>query len=113
VEIDPSPTLVLVLTTVGGDADAASIAATLVEERLAACVNVYPVRSTFRWRGAVEVAAEQQLVLKTTTLRLDALLTRLTALHPYEVPEVLVVPVRGAGASYAAWVGDAVSEQGG
>jgi periplasmic divalent cation tolerance protein len=102
--------VVLVLTTLGADADAASLARTLVEERLAACVNILPVMtSVYRWKGAIEQDREQQLVIKTTAGRLPALEVRLQALHPYEVPEFLVVPASGGSAAYTAWVADQVS----
>jgi periplasmic divalent cation tolerance protein len=101
---------VLVLTTLGADADAAALARTLVEERLAACVNVLPaMTSLYRWKGAVEQDREQQLVIKTTPSRLRALEVRLKALHPYEVPEFLVVPAEGGSAAYLAWVRESVS----
>ena len=102
--------IVLVLTTLDERADAASFAGTLVTERLAACVNVLPaMRSIYRWKGSVESASEQQLVIKTSSDRLEALTARLSELHPYEVPEILVVAVRDAAPNYRAWLTDAVS----
>ena len=95
----------LVLTTLGGAADAAALAQTLVDERLAACVNVLPVMtSVYRWNGKVEQDREQQLVIKTTAAQVDALEVRLRALHPYEVPEFLVVLVDGASEVYGDWL---------
>jgi periplasmic divalent cation tolerance protein len=98
--------LVLVLTTMPDDDRAAELAGTLVEERLAACVNVHGrMMSTYRWKGAVEREAERQVVIKTTRDRLSALEARLRELHPYELPEfVLLTP--GAGAAYETWVVD-------
>ena len=96
------------LTTLGAGADAAALARTLVEERLAACVNILPpMRSVYRWKGAIETEAEQQLVIKTSADRLDALEARLLALHPYETPELLVLDAAGSDA-YLAWVGESV-----
>ena len=96
--------MVLVLTTLGAGDDAAALARALVEERLAACVAVVPgLRSVYRWDGAVTEAAEQQLVIKTTRARLDALERRLGALHPYDVPEFIVLAGE-ASAAYGAWV---------
>jgi periplasmic divalent cation tolerance protein len=88
------------------DADTARrIGRTLVEERLAACVNVIPgVSSIYRWKGAVEEAAEVLLVVKTRAARADALAARVRTLHPYELPEVVVLPVRGGSRAYMQWV---------
>ncbi len=98
----------IVLTTLGADADAAALARTLVEERLAACVNVLPpMTSIYRWKGQLEHDREQQLVIKTTTGRVAALEARLRELHPYELPEFLVLAA-AAGAAYGAWVGESV-----
>ncbi|MEQ1757540.1 MAG: divalent-cation tolerance protein CutA [Vicinamibacterales bacterium] len=100
--------LLLVLTTLEAETDAAPLAQLLVEERLAACVNVLPpMLSIYRWKGAVEQAREQQLIIKTSADRLDALKARLVELHPYEVPEVVVIGADGA-ASYEAWLAEAV-----
>ena len=96
--------LVLVLTTLGGDADAAALARTLVEERLAACVNVVPgMTSIYRWKGSVDQEREQQLIIKTTPDRVEALEARLRQLHPYEVPEFIRLEAE-AGAAYGDWV---------
>lgn len=99
--------MVLVLTTVS-DRDGDSIANTLIEERLAACVNLHgPMTSVYRWKGAVERDGERQLVIKTTRARLPALATRLAALHDYELPEFIVVPVVETSAAYLDWVVEA------
>jgi periplasmic divalent cation tolerance protein len=99
----------IVLTTIGTDTDPGALASTLVEERLAACVNVLPpMVSVYRWQGSVERSPEHQIVIKTTTDRLDALEARLRQLHPYEVPELLVLDVARGGAAYLAWVRDSV-----
>lgn len=100
----PTPSLALVLTTLGGDADAAALARTLVTEGLAACVNVLPgITSVYRWKGAIEADREQLLVIKTGAERVAALQTRLLELHPYELPEFVVLDAR-ASMAYAAWV---------
>lgn len=101
---------VIVLTTIGAGADAAALARTLVEERLAACVNIVPgLTSVYRWQGVIEQDAEQQLVVKTTADRVAALEARLGALHPYDLPEFLVLEVGGGGAAYLAWLRQAVA----
>jgi periplasmic divalent cation tolerance protein len=100
---------VIVLTTIGESADAISLARTLVEERLAACVNVLPpMTSLYRWQGNVEQDREQQMVIKTEAKRLEALQARLRELHPYELPEFLVLPAGGGSAAYLAWVAESV-----
>ena len=99
----------IVLTTLGADADALALARTLIDERVAACVNVLPpMTSVYHWQGRVEQAQEQQLVIKTTAGQLPRLKVRLAALHPYEVPELLVVPVSDGSEAYLAWLRDAV-----
>ena len=101
---------VIVLTTWPADRDPAPFALALVQERLAACVNVLgEMQSTYRWAGQVETATERQLVIKTVGERVPALEARLRALHPYEVPEFLVISTSGGSASYVAWVRDSVS----
>jgi periplasmic divalent cation tolerance protein len=101
------PDVVIALTTWPAGEDAAPTAATLVEERLAACVNLMPeMESTYRWKNAVEHERERQMIIKTTRPRVDALMARLKQLHPYDVPEVLVVPVVGGSEAYLAWVGE-------
>ena len=101
------PDLVIVLTTMPDDARADELARTLVEERLAACVNVHgPMMSTYRWKGSVERDAERQLVIKTTRDRVAALEARLRQLHPYDLPEFVVVGVEGGSDAYLRWVSD-------
>jgi len=98
---------VVVLATFPADGDAETLASTLVEERLAACVNVLPVmRSLYRWQGAVDKADERQLIIKTTAARIPDLEARLKALHPYDVPEFLVLPVSSGSHDYLAWLAD-------
>jgi len=98
-----------VFTTLGADADATVFAQTLVEERLAACVNVLPpMISVYRWKGRVEQDREQQLIIKTTSDSLGRLQARVRELHPYEVPEFLVLPAVGGSDSYLTWVQESV-----
>jgi periplasmic divalent cation tolerance protein len=84
------------------------IARALVEERLAACVNAHPVRSVYRWKGAVESADEVTLVIKAPAEGLARLRARLVELHPYELPEFVVLDVDLAASlpAYVAWVRD-------
>jgi periplasmic divalent cation tolerance protein len=83
---------------------AADLARSLVEEGLAACVNLVPgVRSIYRWKGAVQDDPESVLIIKAPAGRLPALAARLEALHPYEVPELLVLAPEAALGPYLAW----------
>jgi periplasmic divalent cation tolerance protein len=96
---------VVVLVT-APDADvAARIARTLVEEKLAACGNVLPqIRSIYRWEGNVEDAAEALLLLKTTRSRFKEVVDRVRQIHPYQVPEVVAVPIVAGLDAYLDWV---------
>lgn len=95
----------LVLTTLPDEEAAARVARTLVEERLAACGNILPgARSIYRWRGAVEDAGECLLLLKVPADGVGRLAARLRTLHPYEVPEILVLPIERGAPDYLAWV---------
>jgi periplasmic divalent cation tolerance protein len=100
---------VVVLVTAPSDTVAVELVRTLVAERLAACGNIVPaVRSIYRWQGEVQDETEVLLLLKTTRSRQAALQSRVTELHPYEVPEVLALPVLDGLAAYVGWVEDAV-----
>ena len=104
VRIAPPDGLLLVLTNVPDHDVAASIARTLVDERLAACVNVLgECRSVYRWKGAVEQADEVTLLVKTTRRRHAACQRRLKALHPYEVPELVTIAPHAVWPAYASW----------
>ena len=100
---------VVVLSAIGRQPDAQRIAHTLVEERLAACVNVIPgVVSVYRWKGVVEQEPEVLLVIKTTAPQVDALKARLLQLHPYELPEVVVLRIDSGHGPYLAWIEEQV-----
>jgi periplasmic divalent cation tolerance protein len=96
---------VIVLTTMPHEQDPTPMATALVEEGLVACVNLLPpMRSVYRWQGSIEQADEVQMVMKTTADRVPALRQRLRQLHPYDVPEFLVLPISGGSDDYLAWV---------
>jgi periplasmic divalent cation tolerance protein len=88
------------------DAEAAeSLVRRLVEERIVACGTILPeVRSIYRWQGAVERATEAQVLFKTTVAGAERLIRRVPELHPYEVPEVLVLPVEAGYTPYLEWI---------
>lgn len=95
-----------------GRLGAEALARQLVEEGLCACVNVVPgVRSVFRWEGRVDRADELLLLVKTTAAAAPRLRERLRALHPYEVPEILELPVAGGLEAYVRWVVDSVQDR--
>ncbi len=100
----------LVLVTCGRLAEARNIARAVIENRLAACVNVIsaPVESIYRWKGKVESAKEFLLVIKTTGDRIRGLEQAITRLHSYDVPEFLILNVSGGSRKYLKWVGDSV-----
>jgi periplasmic divalent cation tolerance protein len=101
---------VIVLTTVRVTSDWRTLASSLVNEGLAACVNVLgEMDSVYRWQGEVEVDRERQIVIKTTAGRVSALEARLRVLHDYELPEFIVLPLAGGGESYLQWVRDSVA----
>jgi periplasmic divalent cation tolerance protein len=110
VAVSSHPDAVIVLTTLAAGTDAAALARTLVAERLAACVNLLPVMtSVYRWEGRVEEDQERQLVIKTAGHRVTALVERLHRLHPYAVPEVLVIQASEGSEEYLRWIRDSVS----
>ncbi|MGA8569136.1 MAG: divalent-cation tolerance protein CutA [Candidatus Binataceae bacterium] len=95
----------IVLSTAGAEPQARSIARRLVDERLAACVNIVgPIRSVYRWRDAVEDEPEFLLLIKTRASLLGRVERRVIELHSYEVPEVLALAPSGGSAAYLAWL---------
>lgn len=95
----------LVLTNVPEDESAHAIARALVEQRLAACVNVLqPVRSIYRWQGIIEQANEVTLLIKTTQDCYAALEAAIRSVHPYEVPEIIALPVVAGLPAYLDWL---------
>ena len=100
---------VQVLTTVDSEDGAQRLARGMVDERLAACVQVVgPIMSVYRWQGAVQVEREWQCLAKTTAERLEALVEHLRRHHPYELPEIVATPIVGGGEDYLRWVSEQV-----
>lgn len=95
----------LVLVMAGSEDEAASIARTLVDERLAACVNIVgPARSIYRWRGAIEDVREYLLLIKTRARLYSKVERRVRELHSYEVPEVVALPFASGSHPYLEWL---------
>ena len=98
-------TTLLVLTNLPDRAAAERIADLLVEQRLAACANLLaPCRSVYRWKGAVQREEEHPVLIKTTVERYAALEQALRAAHPYEVPEIIALPIEQGLQAYLDWV---------
>ena len=104
--------VIIALSSCPDEAVARAIAHALVSERLAACVNRLPAAtSTYFWDGRLQDEAEILLIIKTTAARLAELQSRLKALHPYELPELVVLPVGGGNEPYLAWVRSGVASE--
>jgi periplasmic divalent cation tolerance protein len=99
-----------VTTTLPDQAAAERLAASLVQERLAACAQVVgPISSTYWWQEKIEQAGEWYCHLKSTLARLPALQSRIRELHPYEVPEIIAVPIVDGDPGYLKWIEETVS----
>ena len=95
----------LVLTNLPDRAAAERLADALIEKRVAACVNILaPCRSVYRWKGAVQHEEEHPVLIKTTAERYPALEAAIRAAHPYELPEIIAVPIERGLPAYLAWV---------
>jgi periplasmic divalent cation tolerance protein len=103
--------VVTVYSVFADPAEAQRIGMTIVEEKLAACVNILgPCRSIYRWEGAIESATETPALFKTTLDHADALIVRIAELHSYEVPAIAVWPIERLPIDYADWVEENVAE---
>lgn len=100
---------VQVLTTAGSEEEAEQIAATLLEKRLVACVQlVGPLTSHYRWRGKLEREREWQCLAKTEAAHYEAVEAEIRSVHSYEEPEILAIPVLAGSAGYLAWISENV-----
>jgi len=100
-----------VITTTETNDDAEKIARLLVESRLAACVQIVgPIRSIYRWQGQVETSQEWQCWIKTRAERLEELQEAIRRAHPYQVPEILALPVESGSSSYLRWLDEQVQD---
>ncbi|WP_165324455.1 divalent-cation tolerance protein CutA [Rhizorhabdus phycosphaerae] len=96
--------MILVMTTCSTPEEADRIASLLVEERLAACVQIQAAQSVYRWAGRIERAGEWTLQIKTSEALADAVRDRITSLHSYDLPEFVVLRADSASTAYATWV---------
>mgnify|MGYP000863777477 CR=1 FL=1 len=102
---DPATEPLLVFTNLPDEAAARALAAHLIGQRLAACVNILPpCTSVYRWEGRIEESKEIPLLIKTTAARFDALAAVIRAQHPYELPEIIAVPVISGLPAYLSWI---------
>jgi periplasmic divalent cation tolerance protein len=100
---------ILVISSAGSTRDAGNIANTLVETRLAACVNILPqVASVYRWQGRVDRAEEWLLLIKTTRASFAAVRDKIKELHSYEIPECIAIPIEAGSEDYLKWIGESV-----
>jgi periplasmic divalent cation tolerance protein len=99
----------IVQTTVGGEADAEAIARSLLEKRLAACVQIFPVASHYVWKGAMEKSTEWTLAIKARQQDFDAIAQAIRALHSYELPEIVATPIVSGDPAYIRWIGEQTS----
>ena len=106
----PAKDKFVVLVTCGSAGEAEEIARTLVEQRLAACVNLVatPVRSIYRWQGKIETASEYLLVIKTSRGKLAGLREQVERLHSYDVPEIIALPIAAGSPKYLRWLDDSL-----
>ncbi len=101
----------IVYITAGSMEEAKSIGKTLVEERLAACVNIFPITSIFRWKDKIDEAEEFGMFVKTKTDRVEDLEKRVKQLHSYEVPCVISIKLDRGSADYLEWIKECVEHE--
>lgn len=100
----------LVFVTAGSEEEARTIASTLVEAKLAACVSIAPTQSVYRWQGNIECDREWQLTIKTHLALFPALETKIKEFHSYDVPEIIAIPIITGSKSYLDWLGESVDK---
>ncbi len=96
----------IVITTTDSKAVADRITQSLLEKRLAACIQQFFVQSSYRWQGAIETADEIRLEIKTTSAHFEAVRSEILTLHNYDVPEILMLPVTAGHRDYLTWLSD-------
>ncbi|TVQ45124.1 MAG: divalent-cation tolerance protein CutA [Gloeocapsa sp. DLM2.Bin57] len=99
----------LILVTAGSETEAETIASALITEHLAACVSVHPIKSLYRWRGEINSDTEWQLVIKTDLNLFATIAAKITAIHSYEVPEIIAIPIVQGAVPYLDWLGSCLN----
>lgn len=102
--LEPAPQYGIVLVTAASQTEAEQLARALVESKLAACVNFWSIRSVYTWKGEVQQDDEWQLMIKTDLSQFSALEAQIRALHSYEVPEVIALPLVTGSQPYLDWM---------
>ncbi|MFF4406163.1 divalent-cation tolerance protein CutA [Streptomyces sp. NPDC001404] len=100
------PDYAVVTTTADAESKARFLATEVIGDRLAACAQVYPVASVYRWEGKVEQAQEWRVDFKTRGALVERVAERIGALHDYDTPEIIAVPISAGSPGYLAWIGD-------
>ena len=95
----------VVLTTAASEAEAEAIADAIIEAQLAACVSLFPMKSVYTWQGKVERESEWQLIIKTQRHCFEALREKIQAVHSYDTPELIALPIVAGSPDYLAWLG--------
>lgn len=95
----------VVLVTVASLAEGKAIATKLIEDKLAACVNLFPLDSIYLWQGKINQDQEYQLIIKTHLSKFDELAATIKTLHSYEVPEIIALPIIAGSKTYLDWLG--------
>ncbi|NJK27484.1 MAG: divalent-cation tolerance protein CutA [Coleofasciculaceae cyanobacterium SM2_3_26] len=103
-----TPQYGLILVTAGSQTEAETIAKTLVEAKLAACVSVFPIRSVYTWKAEIQTDEEWQLLIKTNLEKFPELEQKIQEIHSYEVPEILALPILQGSTAYLQWLAEQV-----
>ena len=99
---------VAVIVTASSEEEAKTISYTLVDEKLIACANCFPIASVYRWQGEVHEDIEVMLLCKTKESLVDKVITRVKELHSYDVPEIISIPILGGSKDYLKWIDESV-----
>lgn len=99
----------VVLVTASSQQEAETIAKALVESKLAACVNIFPIQSIYRWEGEIHNEPEWQLIIKTDLTQFSALETKIREIHSYSVPEIIAIPLIGGSQPYLNWITEQIT----